>query len=114
MEFTHWIGFFLYLIQTVLSVYLLFWYLPKNITSDKPDNCSSQDKDDSSFFNGWISKCDITIGDDSKKYLSWLFYFIGIIKLLFDLLMLYLITLYGKNTSPTSSTSSTPPANPPI
>jgi hypothetical protein len=114
MEFTHWIGFFLYLIQTVLSVYLLFWYLPQNITSDKPDNCSSKDKDDSSFFNGWIDKCDITIGDDSKKYLSWLFYVIGVIKLLFDLLMLYLITLYGKKTSPTSPTSPVPPTTPPI
>uniref|UniRef100_A0A6C0FF68 Uncharacterized protein n=1 Tax=viral metagenome TaxID=1070528 RepID=A0A6C0FF68_9ZZZZ len=99
MNFLQWMRILLYLVQTILSGYLLFWYLPSNITSDKPDTCPSQDEEstEGKFFYSWIDKCDITLENDSKKYMSWLFYGLGTIKLLFDIMMLYMLTFDGRN-----------------
>ena len=97
MNLIQWLRIIIYFIQTIISCYLLFWYFPQNITSDKPDNCSPQDKDDSSFFNGWVDKCDITIESSSKKNMAWLFYVTGIFKVVFDLLILYMLTLDESN-----------------
>lgn len=99
MNFLQWLRILLYFIQTIISGYLFLWYLPGNITSDKPDNCSSQDEEspEGKFFYSWIDKCDITLENDSKKYISWLFYGLGTIKLLFDIMMLYMLTFDGGN-----------------
>ena len=99
MNFLQWLRIILYFIQTIISCYLFFWYLPSNITSDKPDSCPSQDEEstEGKFFYSWIDKCDITLENDSKKYMSWLFYGLGTIKLLFDIMMLYMLTFDGGN-----------------
>jgi hypothetical protein len=114
MNLLQWLRILLYFVQTIISGYLFFWYLPSNITSDKPETCPTQDEGsvESKFFYSWIDKCDITLENDSKKYISWLFYGVGTIKLLFDIMMLYMLTFDGgikkrvlNNTNPTNTTN---------
>tara|TARA_Y100000389_G_scaffold24758_1_gene21438 strand:+ start:9892 stop:10185 length:294 start_codon:yes stop_codon:yes gene_type:complete len=82
----------MYIVQSIYAGYLLFWYLPTNITSDKPDECSPTDENNK-FLNGLIDKCeDIVITDESKKYLKWFFYTLGGLKVFIDLIILYLLT----------------------
>lgn len=110
MNFLQWARILLYFVQTIISGYLFFWYLPSNITSDKPETCPSQDEEstEGKFFYSWIDKCDITLENDSKKYISWLFYGLGTIKLLFDIMMLYMLTFDGgiKNIIPNNTKTS--------
>lgn len=92
MDFWYWFGILLYLVQAVITGLLLFWYLPSNLTYDKPETCPSSD-DSNKFLNNLIDKCgDITISEESRKYLRWFFYGLGGLKVLVDLLILYLLT----------------------
>ena len=92
MDFWYWTAITMYIVQSIYAGYLLFWYLPTNITSDKPETCPSSD-DSNKFLNNLIDKCsDITISEESRKYLKWFFYTLGGLKVFIDLIILYLLT----------------------
>jgi hypothetical protein len=103
MDFWYWIGILLYLVQAIVIGYIIFWYLPKNITYDKHEDCPSSDE--SKFLNNLIDRCDITMSDESRKYLRWFFYGIGGIKVFIDLIILYLLTFNRGIKKPNHHTS---------
>lgn len=92
MDFWYWFGILLYVIQAIITIYILFWYLPSNLTYDKPEKCPSSDDGEGKFLNNLIDSCDVTISEESRKYLRWFFYILGGVKILLDLLILYLLT----------------------
>ena len=113
MNFVKWLRIIIYFIQTIISCYLLFWYLPSNITSEKPESCTSTSTSDNvnEFFYGWIDKCDIAINADSRKYIKLLFYFIGFIKLIFDVIMLFMLFAFNANSDSNANTNANTIAN---
>lgn len=92
MDFWYWLGILLYVIQAVFTIYILFLYLPSNLTYGKPENCPSSDDGEGKFLNNLIDSCDITIPEESRKYLRWFFYGIGGLKIFVDLIIIYLLT----------------------
>ena len=92
-----WVGIFFHIVQMIFFPYLIYIYVYKNITGDKPAACSpspgtdADDDNSTKFFANQINKCDIKLTTSVKKGFRGLGLYFLVLKIIIDLVILYFI-----------------------